>query len=174
LEIIVTGRHIEITAALKNYIEKKLSKIEKYFKDKSLIVNVTLFIERSCHQIEVSLLSSGQVVNGKVSSNDMYLSIDKVVLKLESQLKKQKEKQKINLPNKEAVLETFSSQGEATCRVIKTKKFATKPMPLDEAIIQLNLSKEVFFVFLNSKTNQVNVIYHRRDKNLGLIEPVFE
>lgn len=186
MDINITGRHIEITNALRNYIKKRLSKVEKYFKDKPLIANVTIFIEKGRHQIEVSLSSDGQVFNGKVSTKDMYESIDKVTDKLEKQFKKQKEKQKsyISKPSdinfdhisfdKEPIEANFTYQKKSTPKIIKTQKFATKPMSLDEAIMQLNIRKEVFLVFLNYSTNQVNVIYYRKDGNIGLIEPIFE
>jgi putative sigma-54 modulation protein len=180
LEISITGRHIEITQALRNYIEKRFQKIEKYFKEKSLFVNVTLFIEKGRHKLEVSLNSNGQVINGKVSTKDMYASIDKVVDKLEKQLKKQKEKQKnfskiSNIPfSRETILEVSSSSERENPKIIRTRKFAPKPMSIQEATMQLNIRKQDFLVFLNSTTNQVNVIYNRKDGNLGLIEPTFE
>lgn len=181
MDIIVTGRHIEITDALRIYIEKRLSKIEKYFKDKSLVADVTIFTEKGRHQIEVSLSSNGQVVNGKVSTKDMYESIDKVIDKLEKQLKKQKEKQKsyssksseISLSN-EIIRKVSPSPEKSIPQVVKIHKFAAKPMSLQEAIMQLNIRKEYFLVFLNSSTNQVNVIYYRKDGSVGLIEPSFE
>lgn len=186
MDINITGRHIEITNALRNYIKKRISKVEKYFKDKPLMANVTIFIEKGRHQIEVSLSSNGQVFNGKVSTKDMYESIDKVVDKLEKQFKKQKEKQKnyvskspdVNLDHisfdKKTVEANFTYRKKFPPKIIKTQKFATKPMSLQEATMQLSMRKEVFLVFLNSTTNQVNVIYCRKDGNIGLIEPTFE
>ncbi|MDI6785629.1 MAG: ribosome-associated translation inhibitor RaiA [bacterium] len=177
MDINITGRHIEITNALRNYIKKRLSKIEKYFKDIFLLVNVTIFTEKSRHQIEVSLSSIGQVINAKVSTKDMYESIDKVIDKLEKQLKKQKEKQKNHTSkpvNKEIQKVESTYQEKSVPKTIKIQKFATKPMSLDEAIMQLSMQKKGFLVFLNSSTNQVNVIYYRKDGNIGLIEPTFK
>jgi len=179
MKIIFKGKHIEVTDAMRNYIEKKLSKIERHF-DHILEVIVTLSVEKSRQIVEVTLQTNRALIRAEEETDDMYTSIDKVADKLERQIKKYKEKyfqkpypgtEKIVLANKEIDVE--DSEPDKIAKIVKTKRFAIKPMSVEEAAMQMDLLGHNFFVFANDNTNKVNVLYKRRDGNFGLIEPEF-
>ena len=179
MKIIFKGKHIEVTDAMRNYIEKKLSKIERHF-DHILEVIVTLSIEKNRQIVEATLQARRALIRAEEETDDMYTSIDKVADKLERQIKKYKEKyfqkpypgtEKIVLANKEIDVE--DSEPDKIAKIVKTKRFAVKPMSVEEAAMQMDLLGHNFFVFANDNTNKVNVLYKRRDGNFGLIEPEF-
>jgi len=179
MKIIFKGKHIEVTDAMRNYIEKRLSKIERHF-DHILEVIVTLSVEKSRQIIEVTLQTNRALIRAEEETGDMYASIDKVADKLERQIKKYKEKyfqkphpgtEKTGLTNKE--IDTGDNESDKIAKIVKTKRFAIKPMSVEEAAMQMDLLGHNFFVFANDNTNKVNVLYKRKDGNFGLIEPEF-
>jgi putative sigma-54 modulation protein len=179
MKIVIKGKHIEVTDAIRNYLEKKLSKIERYL-DHILEVIVTFSVEKNRHIVEVTLQANRALIRAEEETDDMYTSIDKVVDKLERQIKKYKEKfyQKPypNTDRKDLGYEEVSlgdDQPTKIAKIVKTKKFAIKPMSVEEAAMQMDLLGHNFFVFANDTTNKVNVVYKRRDGNFGLIEPEF-
>lgn len=170
----VRGRNVNVTDALKDYVEKRLGKLDRYLEN-AIDAQVTLSVERGFHRIEVTIPLNGMFLRGEESTGDMYASIDLVVEKLERQIERYKGKlykrgvrytgeQKTTAPPQ--VEEDFP-------RVVRTKRFAIKPMPVEEAVLQMNLLGHSFFVFSNSDTDLVNVVYKRKDGNYGLIEPEF-
>ncbi|MDD4334758.1 MAG: ribosome-associated translation inhibitor RaiA [Desulfotomaculaceae bacterium] len=172
----VRGRNIEVTDALKEYINKRLRKLEKYI-DNLGEAQVTLSVVRGFHRVEVTTSINGMILRGEESTDDMYASIDLVVDKLEKQIEKYKGKLQRrgarfanNLKTPAAVNVEVEEEGP---RLVRTKRFAIKPMPVDEAVLQMNLLGHNFFVFSNAETEQVNVVYKRKDGNYGLIEPEF-
>ena len=179
MKIIFKGKHIEVTDAMRNYIEKRLSKIERHF-DHILEVIVTLSVEKNRQIVEATLQASRALIRAEEETDDMYASIDKVVDKLERQIQKYKKKyfqkphpgiEKKGLANKEVNAE--DSESDKIARIVKTKRFAVKPMSVEEAAMQMDLLGHNFFVFANDNTNKVNVLYKRKDGNFGLIEPEF-
>lgn len=186
----VKGKNLEITDALRNYVDKKVRKLEKYFHEIKEAV-VTMSVSRGMHVVEVQLEGDGVLLRGEERrGTDMYGSIDQVVEKLETRVKKykgklygktteegpkQKEAAKDNtmaeafgpeLPAPEA-----ETESEETLKIVRTKRFTMKPMTPEEAAQQMELLHHSFFVFLNSQTQDVNVVYKREDGNYGLIEP---
>ena len=179
MKIIFKGKHIEVTDAMRNYIEKRLSKIERHF-DHILEVIVTLSVEKSRQIVEVTLQTNRALIRAEEETDDMYTSIDKVADKLERQIKKYKEKyfQKPypNVERKGLTIEGGAVEDNGSnkiVKIVKTKRFAVKPMSVEEAAMQMDLLGHNFFVFANDNTNKVNVLYKRRDGNFGLIEPEF-
>lgn len=171
LQLTITGRHMEITSPLREYIEKKFSRVEKYFK-KGVDVHVSLSVEKMSHKIEVTVTVNGLLFRGEEATPDMYASIDQVADKIENQLKKYKEKTKGHKVKSSPWEEIkVVSEGEEDRVLIKTQRYTFKPMSPEEAALQLNLSKNDFLVFTNAESDQINVIYHRRDGNYGLIAP---
>lgn len=196
MQLIVSGKNIHLSPALKDYAEKKLSSIKKYF-DHIIEVDVNLSVNDSrdaaqSKVCEVTVWANGIVLRGKKASEDLYASIDLVADKIERQVKKYKEKLKerpkrlnshedrsamhkvFSLP--EAVGETSTPEEKAASRtpkIVRSGTFAIKPMFADEAANQLELLKQGFYVFSNAETSQINVIYKRNDGNFGLIEPEF-
>ncbi len=173
MNIIVNGRHLEITPALKNYAEDKLKKFERYLSDISEAV-VTLSIEKKYrHKAEVLIKVNGYLIQAEGVTGEIYSSIDEVSDKLERQVKKYKEK--LVSHRKGAAKPAASAQKatpQETGRIIKNKRFELKPMSPDEASMQMELLDKDFYVFINDKSGDINVIYLRRDGNFGLIEPV--
>lgn len=179
MKIVIKGKHIEVTDAIRNYLEKRLSKIERYL-DHILEVIVTFSVEKNRHIVEITLQANRALIRAEEETDDMYTSIDKAVDKLERQIKKYKEKfyQKSysNTDRKDLGYEEVTlgdDQPTKIAKIVKTKKFAIKPMSVEEATMQMDLLGHNFFVFANDITNKVNVVYKRRDGNFGLIEPEF-
>lgn len=172
MNIIVTGRNLEITPALRDYAEKKIAKFERYLSNITEAI-VTLSIQKYQHKAEVLIKANGYMIQAEGITGEIYSSIDEVVEKLEKQIKKYKEK--INSHRKgenksSSIQSTTSSEKEP--RIIKIKRFDIKPMSPEEAAMQMELLDKNFFVFENERTGQMNVIYKRNDGNYGLIEPV--
>lgn len=179
MKINIRGKNIEVTPALEEYAEKKLSKLYKFFEDNTEI-QVVLSITRQEHTVEVTVLFNSLILRSEETTDDMYASIDLVVDKLEKQVIKYRKKlnrrlrqggRQINeqlVPqNKEKIEE------ENDPKIVRTKQFILKPMPVEEAILQMNLLSHDFFVFNSAETDTISVLYRRKDGNYGLIEPEF-
>ncbi|OAT80197.1 ribosome hibernation-promoting factor, HPF/YfiA family [Desulfotomaculum copahuensis] len=174
MKIQVRGRNVEVTDALKEYVAKRLGKLEKY-RENLGDAQVTMTVEKESHRVEVTIPVNGMLLRGEETTGDMYASIDLVVDKLEKQLEKYKGrlfKRTAKTTNGEMRPAEERDAGEGP-RVVRTKRFAIKPMVVDEAVMQMNLLGHSFFVFSNAETEQVNVVYRRKDGNFGLIEPEF-
>ena len=169
----VRGRNMEVTDALRDYVEKRLGKLKKYLEVIS-DVQVVLAVEGDSHRVEVTIPLGGVILRGEEVTADMYASIDLVVEKLEKQIERYKGRllRRYEKGAAEARAAAQKEEEEAP-RVVRTKRFAIKPMTVDEAIMQMNLLGHSFFVFSNAETNEVNVLYRRRDGNYGLIEPEY-
>lgn len=175
MNVIINGKNIEVTDALQDYAEKKVAKIAKFFEKSPLGSQVTLSTERGFHIVEITVQVDGLLLRGEEKTGDMYASIDGAIDKIERQV--HKFKTRINRRLREenrVVLEPVASQKEQLEPQIKrTKRFAVKPMSAEEAVMQMDLLGHDFFVFSNSDTDEVNVVYRRKDGHYGLIEPEF-
>ena len=179
MQIILSFRHTEPSDPLKLYVEEKLTRVKKYLEE-PIEAHVVLRVEKFRHIAEVSVDASGFRLKGAEETDDMYSSIDSVVDSLEAQAaKKGKEKisrRRLNSGSKESVPvfepAGVAPKGEVEPRIIRSEQVYAKPMHLDEAVIELNLSTGEFMVFTNRSTNRVNVLYKRKDGNLGLIEAI--
>lgn len=176
MKIVVSGRNVEVTSGLKQYVEKKLSKMEKYFKPE-VEAHVTLSVQRNWQIVEVTIPFNGVILRGEESNNDMYASIDIVSDKLERQVRKQKtklERRKYGDSLRfQDIPDISSKEKEEEPKIVRTKKFAIKPMSEEEAVLEMELLGHNFFVFENADSREVNVVYKRKDGNFGLIEPEF-
>jgi putative sigma-54 modulation protein len=169
MQVAVRGKNMEVTNALREYVEKKVGKLEK-FVDQPVNAQVNLYVERGRHIVEVTAALNGLLLRGEEATGDMYASIDLVSEKLEKQLLKYKTRfKKRGRENgiSEAAPEPIDHEGV----VVKTKRFIVKPLTLDEAIVQMNLLSHDFFVFANAETDRMSVLYRRKDGNYGLLEP---
>jgi putative sigma-54 modulation protein len=133
-------------------------------------------VEKDRHKVEVTIPLNGYILRGEEETGDMYASIDMVIDKLEKQATKYKTK--ISRKNRNGSIKDLAvndvTPGEDDApKVVRTKRFAMKPMSVEEAIMQMNLVGHNFFVFTNADTNQVNVVYKRKNHDYGLIEPEF-
>ena len=178
MQITLRGKNIDLTDALRDYVEKKLGKFDKYFQQ-PLVAQVTLSVERDRHIVEITIPINDIVLRGEEATGDMYSSIDLVVEKIERQVHKYKTRINRKLRETggkglgELILEAASNNNNEAedQRVVKTKRFPLKPMIVDEAIMQMNLVGHDFFVFANADTDEINVVYRRKDGDYGLLEP---
>ena len=183
VKIIVSGKNILVTDALKAYVEKRVGKLERYLKgfNKEVEANVILSVEGNFQIVEVTIELVGIIIRGEERTNDMYTSIDNVAEKLERQIRKYKTRVKLKnrQDTREAIKEINqrhleipdNDDPEEEIKIVKKKKFTLKPMTVEEAVMQMDLLGHDFFVFLDSDDNEVRVVYKRRDGNYGLIEP---
>ena len=176
MKITVRGKNMEITSALREYVEKRLNKLEKY-SEYLQDGNATLSVTKDRHRIEVTIPVNGWLLRGEEETEDMYSSVDNVVEKLEKQIDKYKTK--ISKKIKAETIREIPGGGEGNTyhyddpQIVRTKRFAMKPMSLEEAVMQMNLLGHNFFVFSNAETDEVNVVYMRNDGNYGHIEPEY-
>lgn len=169
----IVGRNIVVTPGLKEAVEEKIGKLEKYFSPDAE-VHVTLSVEKDRQKIEVTIPVKGSIIRSEQVSNDMYVSIDLVEEIIERQLKKYKTK----LVDKQQAASSFSKMfvendymDDEEVRIVRTKKFDVKPMYPEDACVQMELLGHNFYVFCNAETEQVNVVYKRKGDTYGLIEP---
>lgn len=176
MRFIISGKNIEVTEGIRSAVENKLSKLDKFFVEDTEIF-VTLSVERNRQKIEVTIPMKGQVVRAEQDSTDMYISIDLVVDIIERQIRRYKTKlmnQKLSGTEfKKEFFESDEDIQEEDIKIIRSKKFAIKPMDVEEACVQMELIGHTFFVFRNADTFEVNVVYKRKDGTFGLIEPEF-
>ncbi len=191
----VQGKHIAVTEALRQHVERKLARLPRHF-DQIQDAQVVFSVSRNrslgrAQVVEVTVWCDGLVLRAEEFSDDMYLSIDRAVDKLDRQIRKYRsriiEKRRLDESRRrrrtqrsaEAALHAGAAPGpEASPRagaevpgIVRTKRFAMKPMMPDEAVMQIELLGHAFFVFRNAATQDVNVLYRRRDGDYGLIEP---
>ncbi len=175
MKVTVIAKNIELTAALKEIVEKKISKLEKYF-DSNVEARATLSVQKNRHIIEVTIPFNGVILRGEEATSDMYKSLDLVEEKLERQIRKQKTRlsRRHSGSFKFAELnDSVSNIDEDEGKLVKVKKFGVKPMNSEEAILQMDLLGHNFFVFQDADTSKVNVVYKRKDGDYGLLEPEF-
>ena len=172
----ITGRNIEVTPGLRNMVEKKIGKLEHFFTPDTEVI-VALSAQKDRQKIEVTIPIKGNTIRAEESSTDMYVSIDLVEEVIERQIcryrKKLIEKKQSALSFSQAFIEEEDERPEEDIRIVKTKKFAIKPIDPEEACLQMEMLGHNFYVFLNADTDQVNVVYRRKNGTYGLIEPEF-
>lgn len=173
MKFVIVGKNIDITPGLKSAVEDKLSKLEKYFSEDTT-VHVTLSVERNDQKIEVTIPVKGSIIRSEQTSSDMYVSIDLVEEIIERQLKKYKsrivDRQQAAASFSKQFIEESSEEEEAV-NISRIKHFDIKPMYPEDACVQMELLGHNFYVFMNADTDQVNVVYKRKNNSYGLIEP---
>lgn len=173
MKINIVGKNIEVSNYLRSLVEKKVGKLERYFNEGTEVF-VTLSVERNRHICEVTIPFGGAVIRGEEVTGDMYASIDNVLDKLEKQISRHRTKLEKRLRADLVFESPLEPEEEFTRKIVRTKRFAYKPMSVDEAVLQMDLLGHSFYVFTNAETDEVNVLYQRKDGNLGLIEPGFD
>lgn len=168
----IVARKIDLTAGLKEYVETKLAKLDKFFDDDAE-AKVTLSVEKSRQRAEATIFSHNMIFRVDETTSDMYVTLDKVIDSMERQIRKNKTRLEKRL-KKGALTEISAAEPdvdeETAFHIVKTKTFATKPMSNEEAILQMNLLGHSFFVFKDAKTDNNNIVYKRKDGNYGIIE----
>ncbi len=171
MEVMITGKQLDITPALKEYVENRAEKIKKYT-SKATQITFTLKVEKYRHLAEVLLKVKGFILQAEHETDAMYASVDKAMAKIERQLKKHKEKLCDHRLHNETIKDEIAPTEVWDDSIIKKRKtFSVKQMTLEEAVFQMELLKKSFFLFAHHENKQVNVLYKRKDGSLGLIEP---
>jgi len=172
MEFIINGKNIVVTEGLKSAVKSKIGKLERYFSS-DVEAHVTLSVEKDRQKIEVTIPVKGRIIRAEQVSSDMYVSIDLVEEIIERQLKRYKNKitDARQSGGLEAALFEEDDDTADTIDIKRVKRFAVKPMDPVEACVQMELLGHDFFVFRNSETDEVNVVYKRRGDSYGLIEP---
>ena len=169
----IRGEKVEVTPAIKSYIEDKIGKLDKYFDDASNInANVVIKVRGKEQKIEITVPAMHYTLRSEESHSDLYAAIDLTVDKLERQIRKNKTK--INSKIKRNVIQNFEmdleDNFEEDSKVLKRKKVDMKPMDEEEAILQMEMLGHSFFVFKNADTDSICVLYLRKDGNYGILE----
>lgn len=170
----VTFKNVDPSDNLKSYVSDKLDKLDKFL-DNPAEATVVLSIEKFRHIAEVNITGDRLNVFGKEETSDMYAAIDMVLDKLEKQIKKNKQKirdRRTTSKGKTAVIGRETLREESETGQIKVQNIEYKPMDVEEAVMQMDIVKDSFLVFTNSRTDKINVLYRRKDGNYGLIQPV--
>lgn len=177
MRISISGKNIEVSDYLRDLINKKVGKLERYF-PKDTEIQVTMAVERNRHIVEVTIPYENIIIRGEEVTGDMYASIDNVLDKLEKQIFKHRTRLEKNLKSG-AFRYDSPVYGDAyedvsedkSPEIVRVKRFPIKPMSEEEAMLQMAMLGHSFFVFQNANTRDINVLYVRRDGNYGLIEP---
>ena len=171
----VTFKNLDSSDNLRSYVSDKLDRLDKYLYNPAE-ASVVLSVEKFRHIAEININGDRLNINGKEETEDMYSAIDMVLDKLESQIKKNKEKireRRTGSKHREkgdASIETLMGEDDSE-RQVKIKNIEYKPMDIDEAVMQMDLVDDNFLVFTNSRTDRINVLYRRKDGHYGLIQP---
>ena len=179
MQISVTFRHMESSDPVRSYVEEKLSKVKKYI-DEPVEAQVVLSVEKKIrHKAEVTLVAKGITIKASEETADMYAAVDGVLDKIERQLKRYKDKIKQHKPasgrerrvSKTVITAESIDQGHPEPSIVKTNSFPVKPMSVEEAVMQMDLLDKEFLVFTDATSEEINVVYRRKDGNYGLIVP---
>ncbi len=175
MKFIISGKNIDVTPGLKAAVESKIGKLEKYFTPETE-VHATLSVEKERQKIEVTIPMKGNIIRSEQVSNDMYVSVDLAAEVIERQLKKYKNKFRVDQQAGAASLRTDFvdnnyEEDDEEIKIVRTKRFDIKPMYAEDACIQMELLGHDFYVFCNAETEEVNVVYKRKGNTYGLIEP---
>jgi len=169
----IHGRKIDVTDSIKSYIEEKIGRLEKYFENPDDVIATAVIKLRGKDQVvEVTINANKFILRGEESHKDLYASIDKVSDKIERQIRKNKtrlKKKTIKDVSKDFVLD-FEEKEENDNVIVKRKIIENKPMSEEEAILQMELLGHEFFAYKNEETNEVNILYKRKDGDYGVLE----
>lgn len=178
MKFTIIGRKIEVTDKTRDYVEKKLSKLDKFFRDESE-ARVVLGTIKENEYIEASIYAGGMIYRAEVIDSDILAAIDKIVDVIERQIRKNKTRLAKRI-KKDAALDDMLISGSSYTEgednsefeVVKTKRFIVKPMSVEEAILQMNLLGHSFFIFKNMASGEMNIVYKRKDKKYAVIESI--
>ena len=173
MKIIITGKNLDVSEGLRNAVEEKIGKLEKYFAEDTT-AKVTLSVEKDRQKIEVTIPVKGNIIRSEQTSSDMYVSIDLVQEIIERQLKKYKKKLIDKKQNAVSFSDAFIEKiedAEEEVKIVSTKQFDIIPMYPEDACVQMELLGHDFYVFCNAETEQMCVVYKRKGGTYGMIEP---
>ena len=173
MKFVYASKDMQVSDALKDRVEKKLSKLERYFRDEPE-ATIRFKMQKGARNIvEITVNAGGVILRAEESSNDMYLSIDHAVDKLESQIRRHRTKldKRIRESELEPVAEAPEYVEEQNYDIVRVKKFSIKPMSIEDAITQMELLGHDFFLFMSEEDETMNVLYRRHDGSYGLLKP---
>ncbi len=175
MQISVTFRHMESNEELRAYTDKRLQKIVKFLAE-PVEVNVVFSVEKFRQRAEMTINSKGIKIKGQEEKDDMYAAIDLLIDNIQEQIRRSQEKKRRRncVAGREVYLDVFAANQSAdepdtAPRIVKREVLKAKPMYVAEAIAQMRLTKDDFLVFTNAESEVVNVLYRRKDRDLGLI-----
>lgn len=172
MNIKITGRNIDVTDAIKDYVEKRLERLEK-FEGNNTDVNVVCSVEREDQIVEMQVSHDGDFIRIEEKNPDLYASIDLAIDKVERQMRKGKEKRNDRNKQeslKEKIMGMFSGkEADEVGEITKTKTYEIKPITVEDAKLKLEEKEDMFMAFVNADNNQVNVIYQRGDGTFGIV-----
>jgi len=179
VQLTISGRHVDVTDALRSHVEERIEHLQKYF-DRITRVDVILSVEKFRHRAEVTLHGNHMVAHADEVTDDMYASIDRAAHVIEKRVRRYKERLKrhhdrkteagfVSAPLPED--EGAASEGGEERRIIPTEPLVAKPMSPEEAVLQMELLGRTFLAFTNDSTEEINVVFERDDGNYGLIQP---
>lgn len=178
MKITMTGKQIELTPALKDRIIDRFERLDRYF-HKETEATVTISVQREKQVVEATVYSGNLIVRVEEATDDMYVSIDNAVDILERQLRKHKtriekklKKDTFDVAAVEKISFAEPVEEEKEFKIVRTKRFESKPMSPEEAILQMNLLGHQFYIFTNAETGEYNVVYQRKNGDYGLIEVI--
>jgi len=179
MKYVFTGKNMNLTDAVKEKTQQKLSRIEKLFSE-STEAHVTFSSVKNLYKTEISIQLHKRILRAEVSDYDIGVCLDSLVDILEKQTVKYKTRLRERRRRKQAtheeinfISEPEADAGENDAKIIRTKRFALKPMDAQEAVMEMDLLGHNFYVFRNSQNDEVNVVYRRNDGEYGLIEPLY-
>jgi len=178
MQVAVTFRHMKTHEGVKAYVKEKVEKLQKYIENPRE-VHVVLAVEKFRHIAEITILGNGGIFNSQAKDNDLHAAIDQMVDKMERQVRERREKarqKRANASSPKAPLRRGGKAGEEReegdlSSLVQRRRTIAKPMSLEEALSQLQLSKNDFLVFVHSDTGQMNVVYRAKDGSYGWVEP---
>ncbi len=173
MEMNIRGSKVEITPAIKTYIEEKIGRLEKYFDTDAITATIVCKVNGIHQTVEVTIPAKRMILRAEVTTKDLYDAIDNASDKLERQIRKNKtrmKQKKVKNIIEDMNLDFESDLEVEDSKIVKRKIVNTKPMDEEEAILQMELIDHDFFVFKNSSTDEVSILYKRKDGNYGIIE----
>jgi len=179
----IRGENVEVTPAIRDHVESKINKVERYFnEDIQANANVNLKVYNDNQtKVEVTIPMKNLTLRAEERHNDMYAAVDLIVDKLERQIRKHKTKVNRKFRDREGVAAYFANvqapdqgayqdEGEEELHIVRTKQFELKPMDQEEAVLQMDMLGHNFYVFTDAESNGTNIVYKRKDGKYGLIE----
>lgn len=177
MQIAIRAKNVEITSPLREYLDKRLGKVERHF-GADVTVNVVVTNEPAGYGAEVTIPYNGLIIRAEEKSQDLYSAIDLVVDKIVRQvnryrgrLQARRQGPSLKMAPPPTEIESEETSSDSNGEIVRVKRFPMRPMAVEEAILQMNLLGHDFFVFASAESGQVSVVYKRRDGNYGLIEP---
>ncbi len=170
MHVNITFKNMDATEPLKDYVTKRLSKMDKYI-DRPTEASVVLSVEKIRHKAEVTINADRHKINAIEETEDMYSSIDLVMDKLERQIKKHKEKVQSHKGGPKSSAEPIEAEISPAPRIVRETAYDVKPMSVEEAAMQMDVTGRTFLIFQNTDSDSMNILYRRDDGDIGLVEP---